>query len=268
MNRFHNDYNNPRDGIHAPETEPKKKERFGAKMRKGIHKLINSPRTRIRGSQDERQHTMNFHAREAFNKIRINIDVTNTDKQCILIASADRSEGRTTICTSMARYFAEFGGNTILVDCNTRIPKIGSLFGIPHEMPGLGDYLMGQIDYHQCIHETDTPYLYVMSAGARLPDPVGILGSDRMGQLLHRLLQEYDHVVLDTPAILFVPDAISLAKHPVSVYMVVRHQYTKKRDLIGALEALKLVNCEAKGIIYNDLTMLLSDYRLSYYSDH
>lgn len=218
---------------------------------------------------DKKKQILNFQVRESFNKIRINMDTLSIDSKskCILISSPSLSDGKTTICFYMAHYMAQFGKRTLIIDCNMRAPKMSTIFQTDKKTPGLSNVLANESNLQECIQATDIKNLYILTAGRLAIDPVGLLGSSRMDNLIESVADEFDYVLLDTPSILLVPDTIALAKHIVNIYLVVRHNYTKNQDIISALDALDLINCSAKGIIYNDAPIDKYDSNLVYNSN-
>jgi capsular exopolysaccharide synthesis family protein len=201
---------------------------------------------------------------ESLNKLRVNIDTVISENKCIIFSSPRRLEGKTMLCIKMAKYMSKLGKKTLLIDCNMRNPQIGDIFNIDNKELGLSDVLGSDQPWEKLVFSTNLKNLFIMHSGSTINDPVGLLSSDKMGDIIDNAINWFDYVLIDTPAILLVPDTISLAKHGGNIFLIVRHQFTKQKDIDNALDILNMANCKVKGIICNDMPVSNKEKKYKY----
>lgn len=231
-------------------------------------KVLNNLRNTRNRYIDDSQTFQKLYSKEALSKIRLNIDtiVAGGSNKCIIVTSPRRLEGKTTFCIYIARYLAKMGKKVLLIDCNMRAPRIGEIFGINPNKLGLSDMLTSQHPWQEFVSSTNNQNLFVISAGSCVTDTVGLLSSITMGKMMSSVVEKYDYVLLDTPSILQVPDTVSIAKHDANTFLIVRHQFTRQKDISSALDALDLLDCKIRGIIYNDVPISKWEKKLNYHT--
>lgn len=203
------------------------------------------------------------HARESFGKIKVNLEFLSVDShyKCILITSSVAGEGKSTVAANLAVSMAASEHKTLLIDADLRHPTQHRLFNIVNKV-GVSDIIANKLDWKIFASETETPNLYVMSAGRTPPNPAELLGSNRMGDILEEMKQQYDTILIDSSPILLVPDPISLSKHVDGVIIVARYNFTTNQAILSTKEALKLANKPIIGTILNNVSN--SDRRYAY----
>ncbi|MCB0322668.1 MAG: polysaccharide biosynthesis tyrosine autokinase [Bdellovibrionales bacterium] len=212
-------------------------------------------------------------ASESFRAIRTGILLSSADHppRIILITSAKKGEGKTTLTSNLAVTLAQSGGRTVLVDADLRRPSVHGRFGIDATEPGLVEALTGQKELSQVVHQTQVERLSVIPAGTKPPNPAELIGSRKMAELLHRLAEEYDHVLVDTPPVLPVTDAVILSRVVDGVVLVVRGQETQKQVVKDAANRLQQVHARILGVVLNDVNVRSGNYYYYYrdtYSDY
>ena len=170
--------------------------------------------------------------REAFRMLRTNLTYFNVDRPLgsILVTSPLREEGKTTVATNLAKAMAQAGQDVIFVDADLRRAEVG---------PGLGDVLAGERDVDDVMGEMEIwgGRLRILPSGTPPPNPSALISSDAMRTLLARLVEKADVVVIDTPPMLMVSDAIPLLGQVSGVVLVGRLGRTT-RDAIRRLTAV------------------------------
>jgi capsular exopolysaccharide synthesis family protein len=175
----------------------------------------------------------------------------------ILITSAVEDEGKTVTALNVATAFAQTGSRVLLVDADMRKARCHEMLGIENHS-GLSDVLTGQKQPEEVIHETKVG-LYLLSAGGNCPNPAALLGSRAMRDLLARLCNEYDHVLVDSPPLMPVSDATALAPLVDGVLMIAGAS-TSRRVVREGCARLRHVGAKIFGVALNRVDATSSDY--------
>ena len=168
---------------------------------------------------------------EAFRSIRTNIEyiVKGKDK-CIFSVVADSPGiGKTYISINMASIYAMYGKKTVLVGMDLRKPRLYQEFGISNKI-GVSSYLAGKASLDDIIQPSGKlPTLDIVTAGPVPPNPAELIASDRCADLFKELKERYDYIIVDTPPLLWVTDALLLMKYVDTSVYVVRQDVTNKK---------------------------------------
>lgn len=192
---------------------------------------------------------------EGFWSLRTNLTFASVDTPLrrILVTSPMPQDGRTTVASNLALVLAQGEKKTLLMDADLRHPSIQIQFGLSNEI-GLTELLAHPLkDFSNFIQGVDIPGLTVITSGVLPPNPSELLTSKMVGQTLKRLNQVYDLIVIDTPAVLSVADAIALAPAMDGVILVVKPGTTKIAAVQQALEQLRAVGACVLGVVLNDV---------------
>ncbi|HXF36379.1 MAG TPA: polysaccharide biosynthesis tyrosine autokinase [Actinomycetota bacterium] len=149
---------------------------------------------------------------EAYRSIRTNLQVMarNSGLRTLAVVSARAGEQKTTTAANLAAALARSGRRTVVVSCDLRRPRLHEVFSVPRE-PGLTDLLASDLPITAAVHPTALEHLRVMPSGAPAGNPAEILESEAFRQALDRLRARADFVILDTPPLLAVADALPVA---------------------------------------------------------
>lgn len=192
---------------------------------------------------------MPFAVKEAYKLARTNILFSLAEDGCksIAITSAYPGEGKTTTATNMAISFAQMGKKTLLIDGDMRKPQIHHVFTLDNQV-GLSNVLGGFATVEETIHPLESG-LRVITSGHIPPNPVELLGSKRMKELLEDLGQHYDYIFIDTPPTNLVTDAIVLSQIASGTIVIAKQGYSKKHELEEAISKLKFAQAKLLGFI-------------------
>jgi receptor protein-tyrosine kinase len=187
---------------------------------------------------------------EAFRKLRSNIQFFDADDpaRIIVITSPLPGEGKSTTAINIALAFAEAGHNVLLVDGDTRRPKLAECFGLT-ESVGFSTVLTGRATLREAIQEKGDPRLAVLTSGPVLPNPSEFLGSRAATEMLNEMHTDFDYVFVDSPALLPVTDAAVLAAKADGVLVIARYGKTKCKQLELAVGNLRNVDARLLGAI-------------------
>ncbi|TYK64783.1 GumC family protein [Colwellia echini] len=189
---------------------------------------------------------------ESVRTMRTSFVLTQLDKECktIEVTSSVPGEGKTTTAINLAFALAQVE-RTILIDADMRKPSVCKRFDIPPYQPGLANLIAGTEKFSECIFHDEVSGLTVMPCGQRPPNPLELLSSPKFSELLAELKLSYDRIIIDTPPVQSVSDALVIAQQADAVIYVVKSDDTR----IGvAQEGIgRLVRASAKiaGVVLN-----------------
>ena len=204
---------------------------------------------------------------EAFRLLSTNLRLTNaqTPVKSIVITSAMAGDGKSTIALYLARAAASMGQRVLLVDAELRRPQQHYRLGLSNQQ-GLSNALQSNLDVSEFIQPwTINPNIHILTAGPAASDPITLLASQRMQQIMARFTEDYDLVIYDTPPIGTLSDALLVASHADGLLLVTRIKKTKRDAVTQALEGLQMIPSRVLGIVANDSRKIKrnSDYPLS-----
>jgi capsular exopolysaccharide synthesis family protein len=204
-------------------------------------------------------------AAEAFRSLRTAIlfSAPATPPKVILLTSAGASEGKTVTSLNLATSLAEAGSRVLLIDVDLRRPSCHRVLGLVNDR-GLSSFLSGQADFASVVRELDSPRLSFVSAGPTPPNPAELVGSARMRDTVEELRDEYDFIILDSPPVLPVTDAVVLGRDADGVVMVVKGHDTPRELLRRARDQLLQANVHLLGAVVNNVDLRWGDH--FYYS--
>jgi succinoglycan biosynthesis transport protein ExoP len=186
----------------------------------------------------------------------------------LLVTSAQPLEGKTTTACNIAMALAYGGARVLLVDADMRRPGMHRPLRLTNER-GLSQVLIGQARVRDVIQRTVDPNLLAITAGRTPPNPSELLGSERMKTLLSNLSHgPFDWIVLDTPPVLAVTDAVILAPLVNGVTFVIGAEMTRRRLAERALETIMSAPPRFCAVVLNKVDFARNKYYYSRYYGH
>ena len=171
--------------------------------------------------------------------------------RCVMIASASRGEGKTTLAAQLAGRCANAGLTTLLIDADLRRPALGELLQVP-EGPGLAEVLLDEVDAEEAVIAVpEAGGFYLLPAGGDGLDPSRLLQSERLGSLLGRLRAAFDVVLIDVPPVLPVPDALLIGRWTDGAVMAVRRDTSRFPLVEQARQRLTAIGIPVLGAVVN-----------------
>ena len=165
----------------------------------------------------------------------------------LLVTSAQSAEGKTTVSVNLALSLARLNYRVLLIDGNMRYPCVQRALGLP-DRPGLVEYLAQGVDWRSSVHAKVQPNLDVLGGDEPQTSPADLLSLPWMGRLLDEASQDYDYVIVDSPAILPHPaDVHSLAAVVDAVLFTIRQGFAPRAAVSLALSQLDRVS----GVVLN-----------------
>lgn len=234
---------------------------FGGKRAKNAKKQRDVARIR-----EERRNLLtpksDFFIREAYKTLRTNVSFSLTGEEAskiILVTSSLQSEGKSITATNLAISYAQTDRRVLLVDCDLRRPKMSRLLKISNPV-GLSNVLMDPFIIGEAIMSTGLPNLDVLLSGDIPPNPSELLSSPRMARLLGDMRKKYDIIILDTPPVNMVIDAVVLAPLTDGVLFVVRANHSERGAVVHAVEQLEYAKAKLLGFVLNGVDLEKTSY--------
>lgn len=192
-------------------------------------------------------------AAEAFRKLRTNLTFTNVDNppRAIVVTSAIAVEGKTTTAMNLAAALVEAGSRVVLVDADLRRPQVNSRSGLIGDI-GLTNFLRGDGSLNDLVQPTQLEGLWVLASGPKPPNPAELLASKRAEQAIEELKVSFDYVIVDSPPVLPVTDAVVLSQWADGVLLVARSGSSKIGDLADAFEQISGSQTPVMGFVLTE----------------
>lgn len=205
---------------------------------------------------------------ESYRTLRTNLQFSKVDRQVktILVTSSGPKEGKSTTAANLAIAMAQTGNKVVLIDADLRRPVIHSIFGLNKD-EGITNYLMETIPYEKLAKKTFLDNLFIMPCGVLPPNPSELLASRKMEEMLTKLRNDYDIVILDSPPVIAVTDAAILSTKVDGTILVVNSGQTNRDALTRANVLLDNVDSKLLGLLINgiDVDGMYGSYYYYYY---
>jgi polysaccharide biosynthesis transport protein len=226
--------------------------------------------------------------REPFRALRTSLQLSSLDRHvgCLTVTSAIPGEGKSTIVRNLALTYQEWGMNVVVVEADLRRPTLSRFFGATSTEVGLTSVLTGEVTLDEAlvqinVDNTSLEYLAkvrgkstarsaagsldatataiatklaLLPGGAAPPNPQAVLSTDTTKELIEQLRKRFDMVLIDTPPLLAVTDAVPLISHSDGVILVSRIGLSDRGSAERVIQAANRVpNVEILGVVANDL---------------
>jgi len=207
---------------------------------------------------------------EAFRALRTSLisKYPATGTKIMIVTSAQPLEGKTTTAANIAMALAYGGARVLLIDGDMRRPGLHRPLRLTNDR-GLSQVLIGQARVRDVIQRTVDPNLLAITAGKMPPNPSELLASERMRTLLTNLAHgPFDWIIIDTPPVLAVTDAVILAPMVSGVTFVVGAEMTRRRLAERALETIMASRPRYAAVVLNRVDFARNKYYYSRYYGH
>ncbi|MDY0841952.1 polysaccharide biosynthesis tyrosine autokinase [Acinetobacter radioresistens] len=193
----------------------------------------------------------------------INFALANAKNNIIMIAGPAPEVGKSFISTNLSAIFAQSDKRVLLIDADMRRGYLHKYFNV-NTQPGLSEYLNGQNNLSDVIHETEIKNLYMMSRGKSPANPSELLSSAAFSTMLEQLSSQYDHIIIDTPPVLAVTDGIIISQYSGVNLIIARHAKTQMKELEITVNRFEQAGVKVNGFILNDIQRTAAGYGYGY----
>ncbi len=207
-------------------------------------------------------------ASEAFRAVRTSLLLSSADTppRVILVTSSRKGEGKTSVSSNLAVTIAGSVSSAVLIDCDLRRSALHKNFGVPGDAPGLVDILTEHCALEEAIYPTRHEKLKIIPAGTKPPNPAELLGSNKMKDLVALLKEKFEFVLIDSPPVLPVTDAVILSRVVDGVVFVIRGHKTDHGVAKEARNRITQVGGKILGAILNGVDVAKGQHYY-YYRD-
>jgi succinoglycan biosynthesis transport protein ExoP len=173
--------------------------------------------------------------------------------RCVLITSAICGEGKTTLAAQLAARCGTAGMSTLLIDSDFRRASLCKLLDVPPEGPGLSDVLKDEATIDEVAIPVQGGAFYLLPAGTPVQDTGRLLQSPKFGQLICQLRQHYDLIIIDSPPVLPVPDALILGRWADGAVIAARYDISRFPQVERARRQLDNAGIAVLGTVINGM---------------
>lgn len=194
---------------------------------------------------------------EAYKTLRTNVNfvTANGKNRKIVVTSALRDEGKSSVSVNLAISLAQAGNKVLLIDADMRNPSVRRYMRLKSQNNfGLPSLLTGEAKVGDCLIHADCG-VDVIAGGPIPPNPAELIGSEAMRELLRVAAQRYDYIICDAPPVGVITDAAALSPLCDGVLFVVRQKFANRNQVRSAIKSLQTVNAKILGVIIGQYTI-------------
>lgn len=207
---------------------------------------------------------LHFNAAEQYKLLRANIMFTlpeNVKCPIIGVTSSIRGEGKTTTSINLSYVYSEIGKRVLLIDGDLRLPSVAKKLKIKSS-PGVTSCLLGGESVSLSEFKSDIRNnWFIIPSGQLPPNPSELLASKKMGNFLAMMSEHFDYIIVDLPPVNIVSDAIAISQYLTGMILVVKGNYTDKREFESCKRQLKLSNVKVLGTVMTNAGSQKSHYK-------
>ena len=194
-----------------------------------------------------------FDVQEAVNQLRINIGFTGDSIKTIMVTSSVPNEGKSFVTMGLWRNIASVGNKAILIDADIRNSEMRDRYGFQSEdgLVGIEHFLSGKLGLHEVIYSTNVNNGFMIPVSTNVIDPTILLESDRFAKLIEVCKENFDYVIIDTPPLNSVADALNITKYCDGSLLVVASNSTSRKIVNNTITSLKRTETPLLGVVLN-----------------
>ncbi len=212
---------------------------------------------------------LDYVSAEGMNTLVTNLSYCGSGIRKIMITSRYAGEGKSYIAMNLMRTLAGLGRRVVVLDADLRASGIQAEYRLRSESeghPGLSEYLAGHRTLDEVLYETNIPNAWIIPAGHRAPNPLQLLDTEKMKQLMEEMGEKFDIVLVDTPPAGLLVDAVALAKFCDGALLVVAYRKGRQREIGEVVETIKQTGCRVLGAVLNEVKFKNLSNRRYYYN--
>lgn len=204
---------------------------------------------------------------EAYRSLRTNLQFSTSSglPRSLQITSAMPSEGKSSATSNLGTILANSGKTVLIIDCDLRKPSQHKNFKLDNSV-GVSNYLTNQSNFEEMIKDCAVSNLFIITSGPIPPTPVELLSSENMDLLMEQAYEKFDIVLLDSPPVIGISDALVLAQHAEATLFTIAYNQTKKDNILASFKRLQQSGSNIIGGLFTKVkSSSNSDYASYYY---
>lgn len=174
------------------------------------------------------------------------------EQRALAVVSTDPGDGRSYVCSRLARLFADLDEDTLIIDADLRNPSLHRIFGADNSL-GLTSFLQGDLSQPPVRAVPGIPFLHLLTSGPAVDNPHRLLARNEFGRMLELLAPQFRAIFIDTPATAKGPDAITVALRASGALLVVRKDQARLADQRDLAQRLTDSTVEVVGAVINEI---------------
>ena len=202
---------------------------------------------------------------EAFKTLRTNLLFSGKDVKVITVTSCTANEGKSSLCIELAKNMAQVDKKVLLLDADLRKSVVVSKYTEATGVSGLSEYLSGQKTLDDVLYATQYEGFDIIFAGQYPPNPVDLLSSDALKELIRYGREHYDYVLIDTAPLGLVIDAAVTSSLSDGALLVIAENRLSYRFAQMVKEQIEKSGCRVLGVVLNLIGTGSSSYYYRYY---
>lgn len=197
--------------------------------------------------------TVPFEVNEAINQLRINLSFCGSNIKTIMITSSTPNEGKSFVAMQLWKAIAEVGTPVLLIDCDFRKSELRRKYGmsVSGQFEGAVHYLASKAELSDVVYETNIPNGYIMPVAKSVTNPAILLETERFTNMIEQCRKRFGIVLIDTPPLCNVADALNIATNCDGTVLVVRSGDTPKKVVGDSVQKLQRTGAPLLGIVLN-----------------
>ena len=209
-----------------------------------------------------------FNVSEALNQLRVSLGFSGEDIKTIMITSSTPNEGKSFVTMQLWKMLAEVGNRALLIDCDMRNSEMKNKWGFQTEddLLGIVHFLAGKAEINDIVYSTNVPNGYIVPVAANVPNPTILLESQRFRELLDVCKHEFEYILIDTPPLGSVADAMNIAPKTDGSLLIIRSGETPRKVVENSVSLLKRSGVPLLGVVLNRADT--SKHGNNYYYNH
>lgn len=198
-----------------------------------------------------------FAVEEAINQLRINLGFCGDQIKTVMITSSVPNEGKSFVAIHLWKMMAEMGSRVLLIDCDLRKSELRTKYGISstEKITGIAHYLAGKVELQDAIYATNVPNGFLLPLATSVVNPGILLENTRFSKMIETCESQFDCILIDTPPVESVADALRIAVHTDGIVMVICSGSTSRKLVANAIDKLKRTGVPILGVVLNRVEM-------------
>lgn len=196
---------------------------------------------------------LSFDVQEAINQLRVNLGFTGESIKVIMITSSLPNEGKSFVAMNLWKNIASVGSRVVMIDADIRNSEIRDRYGFQSEegLVGIEHYLSGKIEANDVLYGTNIKNGYIIPVSTNVIDPTTLLESSRFEKLIETSKETFDYVIIDTPPLGSVADALNIARYCDGSVLVVASNNTPRKLASDVITSLRRTEKPLLGVVLN-----------------